>query len=292
MKSMLKKGLLAGAVIVGTGVLAYMVVETVRAKRTGFETKTLWDWLELLIIPLVLAGGAYFLNRSERIAERKIAIERQREAALQSYFDRMGEILFEKGLPIHLSTEARKLAGIQTLSVLRELDPNRKKIVLLFLKESNLIDHNNQIVSLKEADLNGVDLSRMDLSKTILKGTSLIGTTFVGTDLREADLSGANLRRANLSGADLRVAELSRADLSGANLSKAKLHNANLTGAILKGADLREAVLRIANLSGTDLSKAKLRGADQSGVVLREVNLWGENNTLEKDIRAATSIHS
>jgi hypothetical protein len=30
--------------------------------------KTLWDWLELLIIPLFLAGSAFYLNRSEREA--------------------------------------------------------------------------------------------------------------------------------------------------------------------------------------------------------------------------------
>ncbi len=39
--------------------------------------KTLWDLMELLIIPLVLAGGALWLERSERISDRKIAAERR-----------------------------------------------------------------------------------------------------------------------------------------------------------------------------------------------------------------------
>jgi hypothetical protein len=53
--------------------------------RTGFDTKTLWDWMELLIIPLVLAIGGFFFSRAERDAERKSADDRNQEATLQNY---------------------------------------------------------------------------------------------------------------------------------------------------------------------------------------------------------------
>ena len=33
-------------------------------KRTGFGDKTVWDWMELLIVPLVLAVGALLFNLS------------------------------------------------------------------------------------------------------------------------------------------------------------------------------------------------------------------------------------
>ena len=66
--------------------------------------KTVWDWMELLIIPLSLLIGGYILNRSERDIERQraedrtklereIAADRQREAALQNYLDRMADLL-------------------------------------------------------------------------------------------------------------------------------------------------------------------------------------------------------
>src|SRR2546422_9244703 len=58
--------------------------------------KTLWDWLQLLIIPAVLAVGGYVFNltvsRNEQKStqlrdqtERDIATDNQREAALQEY---------------------------------------------------------------------------------------------------------------------------------------------------------------------------------------------------------------
>ena len=76
MKPGWKKYLLYASIVIFGSVLLFILVETVRAKNTGFETKTHWDWMELLIIPLVLADGAIFLQRSERAVERRIAEER------------------------------------------------------------------------------------------------------------------------------------------------------------------------------------------------------------------------
>src|SRR5690242_7395432 len=49
------------------------------------HTKTLWDWLQLLIIPAVLAVGGYLFNFTVSRNEREIASDNQREAALKEY---------------------------------------------------------------------------------------------------------------------------------------------------------------------------------------------------------------
>src|SRR5687768_11001271 len=71
--------------------------------------KTLWDWMELLIIPFFLAGGVFFLNRAERINEREIATDRQHEAALQSYLDRMADLLVKDHLLTTKSEDVRNV---------------------------------------------------------------------------------------------------------------------------------------------------------------------------------------
>jgi hypothetical protein len=48
-----------------------------------FRGKTLWDFLGLLIIPVVLAMGALWFNRQEKEREQYIAKDRQQEEALQ-----------------------------------------------------------------------------------------------------------------------------------------------------------------------------------------------------------------
>ena len=41
------------------------------------HAKTLWDWLDLLLVPLVLAVGGYFLTRSENREARVVRALRQ-----------------------------------------------------------------------------------------------------------------------------------------------------------------------------------------------------------------------
>ena len=66
--------------------------------------KTLWDWMDLLIVPIVLAIGGYLFTRSENratqaTAERQhratqaAAERRAQEEALQGYLDQMSDML-------------------------------------------------------------------------------------------------------------------------------------------------------------------------------------------------------
>src|SRR5687768_7901708 len=66
------------AIIMTLLIASLLLFETIRLKNTGFETKTLWDWMELLIIPIFLTIGAFILNYSERQIERERAKEQSR----------------------------------------------------------------------------------------------------------------------------------------------------------------------------------------------------------------------
>jgi hypothetical protein len=70
-----------------------LLVSNIDWTWTGFVKKTLWDWMQLLIIPVVLALSALLFNFAITRNERKIAIDNQQENLLQSYLDRMSELL-------------------------------------------------------------------------------------------------------------------------------------------------------------------------------------------------------
>jgi uncharacterized protein YjbI with pentapeptide repeats len=255
--------------------LAYlMIVRGYAWPESGFEGKTIWDWLGLLIIPIVLGVGALLFNRSERRTELKVADDRQKEQALQSYIDKMTELMIDDRLleyRDYLGEPVVKVAQIRTVTTLRALDIDRKNILLQFLFDSGLADFILVGASLKQANLSGADLSGAGLSGTRLLEANLSGANLVETKLMEANLSGANLWKANLSGANLNEANLNGANLKGANLSganlsgawlmQANLSGANLIGAGLSGARLMEANLRLTNLSGANLSGADLTSA-------------------------------
>lgn len=258
--------------------------------------KTVWDWMELLIIPAVLTIGALIFNKAEkenemRMAkkrnetEQSIALDRQREAALQAYIDKMTELLLNKDTPLRKSNkddEVRVVARTRTLTTLNSIDLPRKKILLQFLFEADLINKEKRTIDLTganlyEVDLTGADLHEADLSVTILSRANLSGANLRKAHLNEADLSGAILLGTDLSGANLWRAHLNKADLSGVNLGGAFLSKADLSGVNLDGANLSRANLRGANLRGVDLRGVDLNGADLTNAHLDGADLSGAN---------------
>jgi hypothetical protein len=245
--------------------------------------RTLWDWMQLLIIPAVLAGGALWFNQrnteaQNRIAQlntetqNRIAEDNQHEAALQKYIDKMSALLLDKGLGSENDAEIRNVARTRTLFTLRTLDETRKGLLLRFLWESRLIDTTNPILNLTDADLTAADLRHADLSKANLDGANLADANLAGavlfyTKLDNAKLAGAKLAAANMVFATLVLANLNHGDLRHANLTAANLSSAMLTGANLESANLERATLNLANLSDAkvtpeQLAKAKsLKGA-------------------------------
>src|SRR5437763_3445541 len=100
---------------------------------TGFFGKTLWDWLQLLAalaVPVVVGFGVAWFTAKRAQSEREITLENQREAALQEYINKMSELLLEKNLrESREDDEVRKIARLQTLTVLSRLGNNRKVFV-------------------------------------------------------------------------------------------------------------------------------------------------------------------
>jgi uncharacterized protein YjbI with pentapeptide repeats len=270
-----------------------LVPETSEPKQ---HWKTLWDWLQLLIIPAVLAVAGYIINltisrgeqdateqraKSEREAaekraetEREIALDNQREAALKEYIDKISELLLHENLRKSTQKdEVSMIARVQTLTVLTRLDSGRKRTVLQFLHESMLIFTKTGII-----DLHGADLSRADLSEV-----SLWEVALPDVNLREANLSRAYLPSASLIGANL-----IGADLSEAYLYKANLADTNLSGANLRGADFGEVIMLVsnlgdANLTDDDLTDARLIVSDAD---LTDADLTGAKVTPEQLAKA------
>jgi len=214
-------------VLVILGIIILQIIKIGYTKKwTGFEEKTLWDWMDLLIIPLVLAFGVFFLNRSEKNTEREIAKNKQQEEMLQTYIDRMSELLLKEKILTGEEDnfkEARNVANIRTLTALRVLDRNRKALLIKFLYDAELIKGDNPII-----DLRGSNLTNANFTLAELKGVNLREVRMWDAVLRDAKLAGANLQgsylwRVNMKDADLTNVDLSNADLSGAKVTKKQL---------------------------------------------------------------------
>ncbi len=286
-------------------------------KRTGFEGKTLWDWLQLLgvlAIPLILGIATLFfgiqqahladlqhqsdqrLAQQQHEADQRQALDQQRATILQTYIDNIQDLLLNHNLlKSKPGDNVATLARARTLEALQGLDGKRKGVLLNFLYEARLIglvDSSNgkkedPIFSLSNADLSNADLSGANLSGANLSGAILSsafltsahldGAFLNSAFLDQAHLDSAFLSGANLDGAVLGGADLSAAFLNGADLSSAFLQSALLNGAHLDGANLGFADLGGADLSAAGLSSAFLSGADLSGADLSGADLSNAN---------------
>ena len=254
--------------------------------------KTLWDWLQLLIVPAILIGVTFAWSASQTRSDNKREDRRSQDATLQAYLDQMSGLMLDRKLLTSKESDAvRAVARTVTLTTLRRLDGSRKGEVVRFLAEARLIPADTvgrARVGLLEADLAGADLKDASLGGINLAGAHLEGADLSGAWLPVADLTNAKLARANLTGADLSNAELNlKADLRGATLRDAGLAYADLTYADLIGADLTGVDLEGANLTGANLTGANLTGALLLNAVFTDADLTDANLT---DVKRADLI--
>ncbi len=273
----------------GSGFGAY-----IDAKGEVVPAKTLWDWLSLLIVPLVLAAGGIAVNfliqrreeqqkkereeheeketaeRAER--ERKAADDQLQEQVLQGYLDRMSELLLAVRFDNpDVGDEVKTVARARTLTVLRRIGGKRKAAIFQFLYEAKLITGTKPIIDLSTADFSQaslaetylieVNLARVMLAKAHFEIAHLERAFLEGAFLFEANLEAAELEDANLSGANLVGAKLEGANLVNAKLARAHLDGASLQGAILQGAKFEHATLDGANLTDAIISWQQLQQA-------------------------------
>jgi uncharacterized protein YjbI with pentapeptide repeats len=258
--------------------------------------KSLWEFLDLLIVPLALAiiGFGFAAQQQARQTQlenqrdaRARAVEEQRaqNAALQAYLDQMNHLMLEKGL---LGSEEGDtvftLAQARTTTGIAQFDGEHNQAVTRFLSDSGLL---RDPALLTKVDLEGANLSKAVLQEANLAGTqlnhadldkaALISADFSAKDieanLTRADLSKAALQEADLAHCTLDEANLTKATLQRADLSNASLRDANLSYAALQNADLISASVQHANLSHAALQNADLSSAE-STADLQDAPLW------------------
>ena len=257
--------------------------------------KNLWDWLDLLGVPIVLVGLGYLFERQQR----KRAEDESKEEALQVYLDRLSEILIDKNLlgiaakvnasgkqnaagkqltlkEKELFSTSKDVIRARTLSILRrfEQDAARKSSVICFLIEADMICKAK--LDLSNADLKCADLQTVSLHNAYLYRANLSCANLSYSNLYKAYLCQADLSCSILHEVVLRYANLKEANLRHANLNKAKLSDASICYADLSEANLSEASLRGSNLKGSNLHKTNL-----SGAILLATNLLNVKNLTQ-----------
>ena len=133
--------ILVGAIILAVAIA--LIIIGYRFDWTGFNGnnksgKTLWDWLQLIFIPAVLTLGAIWYSARQN-HDLHITLDNQRETALQTYLDKMSELLLHENLRnSELGDDVRNIARARTLTVLPKLGCHPESCVTIHTVHSKL----------------------------------------------------------------------------------------------------------------------------------------------------------
>ncbi len=239
---------------------------------------------------------------TEKVEERK---------QLNNYLDTLNKIIIGKESgketkfidyrpSFAFELERIKEIDYLTRAYTRTLEPESNRIVLIYLYESDLINHSKAIgdevpgqegrcksgkpseslycnLSTNRYYFDGIDMSDMFMQNIKLHNSYLNGAKFINAELMGAEFRGSELRKADFTNANL-----SNAFFNSAYNSETVLKGANFTDAKLQGSEFINADLSEANFTDANLTNADLTNANIQDTVFEKANLYGANLTGAK----------
>lgn len=198
-----------------------------RYEWSGFQNKRGWDWLALLIVPVVLAVAVNFVQNDIAARQKASDLSKAQEQALLEYFKNVKDIVQKdiKGKDAKesnemrsLSEENKKLMASFTKAILSEINKDQKRQVIDFLYGQNLIRCKDKcgtsifkknienLINLSEANFEEANLSRMKLPNLYLPNVNLNEADFTKSNLDGATFQGSSLNNTNFKLASYRDA--------------------------------------------------------------------------------------
>jgi uncharacterized protein YjbI with pentapeptide repeats len=209
--------------------------------------KTLFDWLDLLIIPLSLGFLGWLYKEAEKSKTERGEEERSRNESLNSFFNIITDLLKNHDLSGSPSNQTKAMARTRINMTLSQLDGGRKGQLLQFLYESDLIDNSPKLKLL------GANFNAAILDQIVLGGSEIRGAFFKNASIKEANLNEIILNSSNLENANLSGSLVEKSDFAYSNLKNSKMKNMDLTTVDFEGADLTNADLRGSTIKQSQL---------------------------------------
>jgi uncharacterized protein YjbI with pentapeptide repeats len=239
------------------GIIFYLAVIPNPPSWTGFgesvksdklnEAKSLWDWLDLLIIPAAIALIGWLFSEIEKSKNNKREEERSQNEIVESFLQTMTNLIIEHGLHDNLNQQLLSIVRARINIAVNNLNGARRGQILQFLYESELIDFNPKIKLL------GINFQNALLDEIVLGQSEIKGAYFNNASIKNANLKGGNFTGCDFSRANFSNSLLENTDFSYSILSKASLKYIDLTTVNFEGA-----ILNGANLKGSTILKTQL----------------------------------
>ena len=184
--------------------------------------------LTTLIIGFVTLSNIFseqFLYRPLQLQDNNanytLELDRYQQEVLTDYLNYTSKLILD--YPLKKLQQNHYLLRSLTQSTLAKIDGERKRYVVMFLKDSQLLATNIYPIS---SLLEGSNLQEARLQQLNLTSINLQNVDLTKSDLHQSKLNKSNLSQAILLESNLINSDLRGVNLEGANLTNTKLENA------------------------------------------------------------------
>ncbi|UJR17406.1 hypothetical protein I4U23_004301 [Adineta vaga] len=201
--------------------------------------------------------------KATRAQDQRQADEMNRRLIFKEYIDDMRELFLHENFEKNINKSLLHIR-VQTLTVLKHLDPVRKHDVIIFLYENRLIRRDQPYtVQLHGADLSGMKFiksstEQCDLPHLYLPGINANNIIFRNCFLVEAVFDNAFMNDAIFDSCNLASASFSSANLTNAYLHNNQFFNATFSGTYLVQTSIKAGVFQKVNLTNVDLYRSDI----------------------------------
>lgn len=229
------------------------------------RAKTLWDWLEIIIIPATIAIVGGIIKEAEKEKNIKENKEKLQLNNIDNYYKIISELLTRNNLlELNADDSNWTIARARTILALEQADNERKGQILQFLYESKLLQ--SPII----INLTGANFKNSELDGIVFRRAEIKGAYFNNSLIRNAFLDESNLTGCDLSGVDF----------SGSSLSNCNMSYANLTGAKLVKLDLTTVDFEGCNLTNCDIRESKILKSQLDSIYKKEGIKYNNKNLI------------
>ena len=235
--------------------------ETRPKKSTCFKlVKLLFQALPTIafgVFTLIVTLQQNAASQAAREQDQRQADELNRRILFKDYINDLKELLLNDTFQTKID-KVLLLIRVRTLTVLQNLDAQRKRDIILFLYENRLLNaQTTHRVNLRGADLNNVQFATSPAMSCNLEYIHLSGVSAGNITFDHCILKNAVFDYAEMSGATFQCCSMEDTSFIGANLTRARLR-----GNDVFESDFTDSILRQSSMERTAFGHADLRNAD------------------------------
>lgn len=247
----------------------------IHVNRKRFKHKYCFKWIELFLSALFPIIFGIFtvvftiqqdsIARANRGQDQALADELRKQIVYDSFINDISKSLLRREFNRSDLNSLRDIR-VKTLNALRQVDSKRKREIILFLYENELIRRNNitteTLLNIDQGDLSGIRFIRSSNIKCQLDNLHLPGVLASNLTFEDCRLPYAQFDGASMVGSKFIRSNLFSSKFVDANLTDALFYGNNMRNLNLSGATLVRAKIYYSRVEKVDFTNADLLDSD------------------------------